>query len=156
MALVQPAATDTLAADNHTLMHQVFAIDSSAPAESVTVNASGQVHLNPIRIQTGTVITQATNSATLTAAQLVANSIFQHTGSTATTWTLDTGANVAAAVPLITVGECIPFVVSNASTVTITMAGASGTTLANAMTVLTLQSRTFYMVNTGTNTFTIY
>lgn len=156
MALVQPNAIDTLAADNHTLMHQVYAIDSAAPAESVTVNASGQVHLNPIRIQTGIVVTNATSSLTLTAANLVNNSIFQHTGSTATTYTLDTGANVAAAVPLIAVGECIPFVVSNASTVTVTMAGASGTTLANVMTVLTLQSRTFWMICTGTNTFTIY
>ena len=156
MAIVLPLSTDTLAADNHTLMHNVFAIDSAAPASSVTVNASGQVHLNPIRIQTGTVVTNSASTLTLSAANLVKNSIFQQTGTTAATFTLDTGANVATAVPLIAVGECIPFVVSNASTVTITMSGASGTTLANAMTVLTLQSRTFWMICTGTNTFTIY
>lgn len=156
MALVQPNAIDTLAADNHTLMHQVYAIDSAAPTESVTVNASGQVHLNPIRIQTGTVVTNTGSTLTLSAANLVKNSIFQQTGSTATTFTLDTGTAVATAVPLIATGECIPFVVSNASTQTITMSGASGTTLANVMTVLTLQSRTFWMICTGTNTFTIY
>ena len=156
MAIVQPASTDTLAADNHTLMHQVFAIDSSAPAKSVVVNSSGQVCVNPISIITGGVVTNSGSTLTLTAANLAKNSVFQQTGSTAATFTLDTGTNLSSAIPNLTVGQMLPFIVSNASSSTITMSGATGTTLANSMTVLTLQSRTFWAINTGTNTWTIY
>ena len=156
MSIVQPASTDTLAADNHTLMHKVYAIDSAAPAQSVTVNASGQVLVNPITILTGGVVTNSGASLTLTAANLAKNSVFQETGTTAATFTLDTGVNLSSAIPNVAIGQMLFFVVSNASTQTITMAGASGTTLANAMTVATLQSRTFWAINTGTNTWTIY
>lgn len=156
MAIVQPSSTDTLAADNHTLMHQVYAIDSAAPAKSVVVNASGQVAVNPLSIITGGVVTNSGATLTLTAANMAKNSIFQQTGTTAATFTLDTGTNLSSAIPNLTVGQMLFFVVSNASNQTITMAGASGTTLANAMTVTTLQSRTFWAINTGTNSWTIY
>ncbi len=156
MAIVQPSATDTLAADNHTLMHKVYAIDSSAPVKSVTVNASGQVLVNPLTILTGGVVTNTASTLTLSAANMAKNTVFQQTGSTAATFTLDTGANLSTAIPNVAVGQMLFFIVSNASTATITMSGATGTTLANAITVLTLQSRTFWAINTGTNTWTIY
>ncbi len=43
MTTVQPVGTDTLSADNHALMHRVFANDSAAPVKSVEVDASGSV-----------------------------------------------------------------------------------------------------------------
>ena len=110
---------------------------------------------SPLLRTIGTVITTTAN-LTLTGANMAKGSVFQLTGGTARTFTLDTGTNLSAALPGVAVGDMISFVVSNASTRTITMTGGAGTTLANAMTVLTLQSRTFYAINTGTNTWTIY
>ena len=110
-----------------------------------------------MRIVTSTVVTNSTSTFTLTAANMAKNSIFQETGSTSSTFTLDTGTALSSAIPgTIQVGDTVSFVVSNASTQTITMAGATGTTLANTMTIITLQSRTFYATNTGSNTWTIY
>lgn len=156
MSIVQPNSTDTLSTDNHTLMHQVYAIDSAAPVKSVVVNSDGSLIMNPRRITTGAVVTNSGATLTLTAANMVKNAIFQQTGTTAPTFTLDTGTNLSTACPNVAVGQMLTFVVSNASNQTITINGATGTTLANAMTVLTLQSRTFYAINTGTNTWTIY
>ena len=156
MSIVQPVGTDTLSADNHALMHQVYAIDSAAPAESIIVNSDGSIIMNPRRVVTGTVVTNTGASLTLTAANMVKNAVFQQTGTTAPTFTLDTGANLSTACPNVAVGQMLEFVVSNASNQTITMAGASGTALANAMTVLTLQTRTFRAINTASNTWVIY
>jgi hypothetical protein len=156
MAIVQPASTDTLSADNHTLMHQVFAIDSAAGVKSVVVDSNSRVQLNPVTIVTGVVVTNTGSTLTLSAANMVKNSIFQQTGSTAPTFTTDTGTAISALFPNVVVGNCFFFVVSNASNQTITMAGASGCVLANAMTVLTLQSRTFWVINTGSNAWSVY
>lgn len=156
MAIVLPLSTDTLAADNHTLMHNVFAIDSAAPAQSVVVSSSGQVLMNPARLAAGTVVTNSSASLTLTGALMAANTIFQETGTTAATFTLDTGTALSTAIPNIAVGQMIWFVISNASTQTVTLAGATGTTLGGTMTVLTHITRTVYAVNTGSNTWTIY
>ena len=121
-----------------------------------TLDARTSVRLTNTRQVTGTVVTNSSAALTLTAANMAKNSIFQETGSTAAMFTLDNGTNLSAAVPNVQVGDAIFFVVSNASTATVTMAGATGTTLANVMTVATLQSRTFWAVNTGSNTWTIY
>ena len=43
MSLVNPLSTDTLASDNHTLMHNAFSIDSAAPANSCYISSSGDV-----------------------------------------------------------------------------------------------------------------
>ncbi len=155
MSIVQPLGTDTLASDNHALMHRVFAIDSAAPIKSVVAGSDGKIFMNPYRI-TSAVVTNTASTLTLTGAQMAAKSIFQQTGTTAPTFTLDTGTALSTAIPGVAVGDVVSFVVSNASNQTITMAGATGTTLANAMTVLTLQNRTFYAINTGSNTWTIY
>lgn len=156
MAIVLPASTDTLAADNHTLMHNVFAIDSAATAKSVFVDSNSRVQLNPVTIVTGVVVTNTGSTLTCSAANMVKNSIFQQTGTTAPTFTTDTGTAISTLFPNVAVGNCFFFVVSNASNQTITMAGATGCTLANAMTVLTLQSRTFWCINTGTNAWSVY
>ena len=116
----------------------------------------GNISVSGLRYITGGIVTNSGASLTLTAAGIASNSIFQQTGSTAATFTLDTGVNLSAAVSNVTVGTVISFVVSNASTQTITMASATGATLANAITIATLQSRTLYAVNTALNTWIIY
>ena len=105
---------------------------------------------------TSSVVGNATSALTLTAANILGNALFQQTGTTAATFTIDTGANLSIATIGLKVGYRVDFTVVNSSTATITMAGSTGSTLANAMTVLTLQSRTFHAINTGTNTWTIY
>lgn len=39
MSIIQPNGSDTLAADNHALMHKVFAIDSTAVAKEIVAGA---------------------------------------------------------------------------------------------------------------------
>jgi hypothetical protein len=118
--------------------------------------ANSQISIPASRFVTGAVVTNSSGTLTLSAAQMAANSIFQETGTTPATFTLDTGANLSAAIPGVAVGETIDFVVSNASNQTITMSGASGTVLANVMTVPTLTTRIFFANCTGTNTWVIY
>jgi len=121
----------------------------SSVANSVTKIKS------PLLRSIGAVVTSSA-AQTLSGANMAKGAVFQLTGGAGYTFTLDNGTNLSTAVPGVAVGDMISFVVSNASTGTITMAGATGTTLANVMTVATLQSRTFYAINTGSNTWTIY
>ena len=106
-----------------------------------------------------TVVTGAV-AATLSAANLVGGAIFQLTGTTARTFTLDTGANISSAFTTAfgapAAGDVFEFMVANAATAAITVAGATGSTMANAVTVATLQSRIFRAINTGSNAWTIY
>lgn len=129
-------------------------IGSVSPVAQLDV--VGGARIGSVRWITGAVVTNSTNALTLTGANMAKNSIFQETGTTAATFTLDTGTNLSSAVPGVQVGDMVQFIVSNASNQTITMAGATGTTMANAVTVATLTSRTFYAINTGSNTWTIY
>jgi len=46
MAIQQPISTDPLNSPDHSLSHRVFANDSSAPVQSIVVNASGNVSLD--------------------------------------------------------------------------------------------------------------
>jgi hypothetical protein len=110
---------------------------------------------SPLLRTIGPVITTSASS-TLPAASMAKGAVFQLTGTTARTFTLDTGANLSAALPGVAAGDMISFVVSNASNKTLTMASGAGTTLANAMTIAALQSRTFYAINTGDGTWIIY
>lgn len=109
-----------------------------------------------VRYNFGSVITTSGATLTLTGAQMAAGTVFQETGTTAATFTLDTGTALSTAIPGVAVGDTIEFMVSNASSLAVTMAGATGTTLANVMVIPTLTSRIFWAVNTGANTWTIY
>jgi hypothetical protein len=120
------------------------------------LDAAGSVRLQNVRVQTGVVVTNSGATLTISGTNMAKNSIIQETGTTAATFTLDTGTNLSTAVPNVAVGDMVEFSVSNASNQTITMAGASGTVLANVMTVATLQSRTFHAINTGSNSWVIY
>lgn len=109
-----------------------------------------------IRPVKGPVVTGAI-SRTLTGAEMAAGTVQQFTGTTASiTFTLDTGTNLSTAVPGVAAGDSIEFMVCNSSTQTLTVVGDTGTTMANATTILTLQSRTFTALNTGANAWTIY
>ena len=108
----------------------------------------------------GIAVVTGTAARTLSAADLVAGKIQQLTGTTARTFTLDTGANISTAFTSVygapAAGDVFQFLVANAASAAITVAGASGSTMANAVTVATLQSRVFWVLNTGTNAWTIY
>lgn len=87
-------------------------------------------------------------AATLTAAQLVAASIFTQTPTAARTLTTATGAEIIAAFPSYSVGSCIEFTIVNLASATyvITLAaGASGVTLSGLATVAAATSATFIM-----------
>lgn len=108
-----------------------------------------------VRRAIGAVVT-GTADATLSAANMVLGKVFQLTGGTGRTFTLDTGTALSAAMPSVAVGDAIDFKLVNSSTGTLTVLGDTGTTLANVITIATLQSRTLTAINTGTNTWTIY
>ena len=116
----------------------------------------GNIFVSGLSYITSGVITNSGASLLLTAANMASNSIFQQTGSTAATFTLDTGTALSTEVSNVVAGTVVNFSVTNSSTATITMAGGVGTSLANAMTIATLQSRDFRALNTGTNTWVIY
>lgn len=84
-------------------------------------------------------------AATLTAAQLVAQSIFTQTPSAGRTLTTATGAEIIAAFPSYSVGSCIEFTIVNlaAAQVITLAAGASGVTLVGLATVAAVTSATF-------------
>jgi hypothetical protein len=118
--------------------------------------SAAQNRISNISTITGVVVTNSGSTETLSGANMAKGSIFQETGSTAATFTLDTGTALSTAVPGVQVGDTISFVVSNASTALVTIAGATGTTVTYVMTVPTLTTRTCYAINTGSNTWSIY
>lgn len=143
------------AASGNTLVAGTLAVTGTTTSTGELTSAT-QARIGGVSVVTGTVVTNSGASLTLSAANMAKNSIFQETGTTAATFTLDTGTALSSAVPGVQVGDMISFVVSNASNSTVTMAGATGTTLPAAETVPTLTTRTFYAINTGSNTWTIY
>ena len=110
-----------------------------------------------LRVNAGGVTSNSASTLTLNQVAIVNGGIFVQTGTTASTWTLPTGTQMDAAISfqLANYDQCI-FLVSNASTQTITMAAGSGFTLAGTWTVATNQSRVFFAIRTGTNTWVLY
>lgn len=43
MAIIIPAPTDTLGADNHAAMHGIVAVDTTAPTQTIAIPSSGKV-----------------------------------------------------------------------------------------------------------------
>ena len=107
-------------------------------------------------------IVTGTSSATLSGTNIVAGAIFELTGTTGRTFTLDTGTNISAAFAALygtpSVGDVVTFLVksSGTSSGTITMAGATGATLSSRAVIAIGTSVQFWCRNTGTNTWTIY
>jgi hypothetical protein len=143
------------AASGNTLVAGTLAVTGTTTSTGELISAT-QSRIGGVSVVTGTVVTNSGATLTLTAANMAKNSIFQETGTTAATFTLDTGTALSSAVPGVQVGDMVSFVVSNASTQTVTISGATGTTVTYAMTVPTLTTRTCYAINTGSNTWSIY
>jgi hypothetical protein len=102
-----------------------------------------------------TVDAEATSATvTVTASKILGGIISYAAGAAASAWTLDSAANIVAAVPGCFVGQTLYFSIVNLSGNTITVgAGASGTLVGTA-TVLTLVSAIFAvrLTNTGSGT----
>lgn len=159
MAIIKPLGTDTLLADNHALMHNVFAIDGSSPALAVVVSSNGQVLTNPIRIQTGAVISNPLTTYTLIGANIANNVILLQTGTGAATITLDSGANLSTAIPNVYGGQTLPCIISNASNQTVLVSGSTGMSILTGGTNISIsaqQSRTLWVLCSGTNTWNVY
>lgn len=143
------------AASGNTLVAGTLAVTGTTTSTGELTSAT-QARIGGVSVITGTVVTNSGASLTLSAANMAKNSIFQETGTTVATFTLDTGTALSSAVPGVQVGDMVSFVVSNASTQTVTISGATGTTVTYVMTVPTLTTRTCYAINTGSNTWSIY
>lgn len=77
-------------------------------------------------------------------------------GKTATrVFTTDTGANLAAALPNMDVGESLMFQVASIDGFTTTLAGGVGVTASGNLSVLTLTSKEFILTKTGAATFNL-
>lgn len=101
----------------------------------------------------------ADQADTLTAAQLVAKSIFTQTPTAARTLTTATGAQICAALPAYIAGVCFEFTIVNkaATTYAITLAaGASGVTIEGSATIAAATSGTFVARIASADTVVIY
>lgn len=159
MAIILPLGTDTLLQDNHAQMHNVIAVDGSSPSQSIAISSDGSVLLNPIRIASGLSISNSLTSYTLTGTNIANNVILLQSGTGAATITLDTGTNLSAAIPNLSGGQVVPFVISNAATQTLLVRGTTGMTIlisGTSLPVTTLQSRTFWALCSGTNTWNVF
>jgi hypothetical protein len=114
-----------------------------------TATETGEDVINKSDLVTSRVrplVAVADEAATLTAAQLVANSIFTQTPGAARQLTTATGAEIIAALPNYSVGSVFDFTVVNlaANTHVITVAaGASGVTVSGLATIAAATSGTF-------------
>lgn len=117
----------------------------------------GRGSLKPALLS-GTITSLGTaQSTTPTAAQLRGGFITQTSATGAGTCTLDTGTNLSTSVAGITVGDsfqCIYANLGGGQTVTIT--GATGSTVIGSAAVASGKNATMTFVNTGTNTWNVY
>lgn len=124
--------------------------------------STGQVSIGrgsvkpPVTSSTTASLGTAQNT-TPTAAQLVGGVITQTSATGAGTCTLDNGTNISTAVPGVAVGDTFQCVYANlggAQTVTIT--GATGSTVIGSAAVASGKNALMLFVNTGTNTWNVY
>ena len=150
--------TATFGDRNSSGTYRLQATDDGILTMSPEAVMTGGSYANMV-ISTGVTVPLGTVAAGYTfimsAANIAKNSIFVPT--TAGSYTLDTGTNLSTISPGATIGEAIPFLVSNPTTGTFTMVGGSGTSLgASTWTVATLQSRRFMALMTASNSWTIF
>jgi hypothetical protein len=140
---------------------QTVNVGNGAGASAVNIGSTAANSIVKVKsplLRTIGVAIVVTVTGTLSAANMAKGSVFQYTGAANVALTLATGTDLSTALPGVAVGDMISFVVSNNTTArTISMTGGVGTTLGvTGITVAARQSRTFYAINTGTNTWTIY
>lgn len=98
----------------------------------------------------------ATQNVTLTAAQQLAG-LYEHTSVTgAGTATLDTAANLDAAMPNVQVGDTFNFTYANVGTQTVTITTNTGLTLKGTVAVPTLKNATLTFRRTAAAAWSVY
>ena len=109
----------------------------------------------PAAVDTVTVL-GAVQNTTPTAAQLLGGILTHASATGAGTATLPTGTLMSAAIPGVVVGYTFRVLYVNIGTQTVTITGATGTTVVGTATVGASKSTELIFVNTGTNTWNIY
>jgi len=147
---------------------------SSGTDETLTIDAKGAGKINIGATSTGHVsigrgsVKPALLSATITAlgtaqnttptaAQLRGGVITQTSATGAGTCTLDNGTNISASVVGVTVGDTFQCVYANlGGGQTVTITGATGSTVVGNGAVASGKNAVMLFVNTGTNTWNVY
>ncbi len=104
----------------------------------------------------GTIVDIAAQNAAPTAAQIAVGFIDHASTSSAGTMTVPTGELMEAGFPGLETGDTIKFYDLNSGTQTVTLTGATGTTMLSAQTVLTLQGRLIVFVRTASEVFDVF
>lgn len=138
---VSPFVSHYTGAANNTMVLASGFVGIGLTNPNCALDVVGGARFANIRYNTGLAVTNSATSATLSAANIAKGVVFQQTSGYAT-YTLDTGTNLSNALVGAAPGDLLDFVVSNAGSGNITMNGAVGTTLGNAMIVNTLQKQT--------------
>jgi hypothetical protein len=131
-------------------------IDGSMTTAASNV-AVGRGSLGALISSTAITSLGTAQNSTPTAAQLLTGILTQTGATGAGTVTLPTGTLVSAAVPNVTVGDTFTVMFANlGGGQTLTITGATGTTVLGTATVATATNIVLTFVNTGTNTWNIY
>lgn len=98
----------------------------------------------------------AAGAQTITAAAVLGG-VARFTGAAgAVTYTMDTGANLAAAMPEMDIGDSYVFSIVNTAAQAATILGSTGCTLIAGLNTLNAASGLFAIVKTGAATFDLY
>ena len=92
---------------------------------------------------------------TLSAADILGGVITSAGKTAGRTFTTDTAANLAAALPNMDIGESLMFQLASIDGFTTTVAGGTGVTASGNLLVLTLTSKEFILTRTGAATFNL-
>ena len=95
-------------------------------------------------------------STTPTAAQLLGGFLSHNSTTGAGTATLDTGTNISSAISGVAVGDAFICVYANLGSQTVTITGATGSTVIGTAAIPTGKNATLYFINTGSNTWNVY
>ena len=140
----------------------VTGYSASASAGTINIGSSATGMLSVGRTTSGTifggtVVTSiATQNGTPTAAQLMGGVITHASTTGAGTLTLPTGTLLSAAVTGVTTGDNYWVVYANTGSQTVTLTGATGSTIVGTAAVPTGKNAQMFLVNTGTNTWNVY
>jgi hypothetical protein len=107
-------------------------------------------------IENDTLTSIATQNGTPSAAQLLGGAITHASTTGAGTLTLPTGSQLSTAVTGVTVGDSFWVIYANTGNQTVTITGATGSTVIGTAIVPTVKNAQMYFINTGTNTWNVY
>lgn len=141
--------------------------------EKLTIDANGSGTINIGKTSTGqvqlsrgalkaiinavTLTDLGTNqSVTPTAAQLLGGALTHASTVGAGTCTLDTGTNISTAIVGVAVGDSFVCTYANTGSQTVTLTGASGSTMVGTVIVTTGKNAIMTFINTGSNAWKVY